>query len=299
MSTALAAQLQQLAAQRGGVAPSGAPVGPGASRGLGAAPSPGGSGPPAAASFLYEPREAAAMSMESVFEQGVGGLMQLCAIDGRFEPFHQTLFGLAAKKYAREVMSADENGRLDKSVATFLRLLGPHLLLRAAHKALEFLVRRYRIHVHSAHGLLRAFLPYHATPLFARAVRIAHLGAPDGGHGSGALGGARAWQWLAPVKASGLPLPRDALVARCASHPETLGCACELAAELVAAAPATPAGARARAARGRVRGGAGGRDARRRRGERHARRRRAPRLRAAARAAAAVRALPGLAGRRR
>ncbi|KAJ1633066.1 hypothetical protein T492DRAFT_557334, partial [Pavlovales sp. CCMP2436] len=126
-------------------------------------------------SFLYDAREASSLSMENVYESGVNGLLELCTVDARFEPFHHTLFGLAAKTYAREVMAPSENAKLDKSVCTFLRLLGPHLLLRSAHKALEFLVRRYRVHVHNAHTLLRAFLPYHQTALFARAVRIAHL----------------------------------------------------------------------------------------------------------------------------
>jgi hypothetical protein len=44
----------------------------------------------------------------------------------------------------RQQVSEKENKKLDQSVAAFLRLVSAHILLRPAHKALEYLLRRYR-----------------------------------------------------------------------------------------------------------------------------------------------------------
>lgn len=61
-----------------------------------------------------------------------------------------------------------------------------------------------------------AALPFHATHAFVRLVRVCALGGTP-------------WAWLAEAAAAGAPLPRAALVARCAADPATLAAVAALA----------------------------------------------------------------------
>ena len=44
----------------------------------------------------------------------------------------------------RDQMSKEANASLDKTLAAFLRALSPYFLLKATHKVLEYLIRRFR-----------------------------------------------------------------------------------------------------------------------------------------------------------
>ena len=68
------------------------------------------------------------------------------------------------------------NDKLDQSIAAFLRLLSPHFLLGAAHKVLEYFIRRYQVHDHNVEALLECALPYHETNYFARLLQLLKYG---------------------------------------------------------------------------------------------------------------------------
>jgi U3 small nucleolar RNA-associated protein 10 len=145
------------------------------------------------------------------------GFRELCALDARFEPFARTLFSPpSAGAPGREGLDAAGTARLDASLAAFARLVGPHIASPAASRALEYLVRRYRIGEAVPAALIGAALPFHATHAFVRLGRVC------------ALRGT-AWEWLEPSLAAGAPLPRAALVARAAADPATLAAVAGLA----------------------------------------------------------------------
>ena len=53
------------------------------------------------------------------------------------------------------VMQTPEmNKKTDDSIHSFLALLSPYFLLRPAHKALELLVRKYRVHDYNVDALV-------------------------------------------------------------------------------------------------------------------------------------------------
>lgn len=64
--------------------------------------------------------------------------------------------------------------------------------------------------------LVGAALPYHGTHAFVRLVRVCCLGGTP-------------WAWLGESAGAGVPLPRAALVARCASDPAALAAVASLA----------------------------------------------------------------------
>ena len=64
-----------------------------------------------------------------------------------FRTYEQTLFSPKSKETERLQLTSDENAALDEQITSFLRLLSPFFLLKPAHKALEYLIRKYRINV--------------------------------------------------------------------------------------------------------------------------------------------------------
>ena len=81
-------------------------------------------------------------------------------------------------------------------------------LLSPAHKALEWLVRAYKIHLYNAETLLSAFLPLHDSKMFAKLLEIVTL--PE------------SWSWLDASKENHVHIGRAELVRLCTSNPHYL-----------------------------------------------------------------------------
>ena len=118
---------------------------------------------------------------------GVNGFQLLCTLSDSFEQFNP-LFGPESENHNRELLSKDDNTRLDAQIRSFLRHLSPYYQLPAASKALEWLVRRYRVQEYSVDEIIRCVLPYHDTKLFVRTIQILEIRErPE-------------WAWLIPLR---------------------------------------------------------------------------------------------------
>ncbi|RMZ68626.1 hypothetical protein GMOD_00008352 [Pyrenophora seminiperda CCB06] len=123
-------------------------------------------------SLLFEPKIAASQSFETVYLICYEGYKDLCALDPRFLAFSKSLFSEQSKAEDRTQMTNDENQRLNTALEAFITLVGPRLLLKPAEKALEWLVRRFRIHEYNTECLVFTYLPYHNTPQFLALLSI-------------------------------------------------------------------------------------------------------------------------------
>lgn len=125
-----------------------------------------------AKSLLFEPKVAASQSFENVYLICYEGYRDLCALDSRFLSFSKSLFSEQSKVEDRTQMNKEENKKLNNILEAFITLVGPRLLLKPAQKAVEWLVRRFRVHEYNTQCLTLAFLPYHSTPLFLALLSI-------------------------------------------------------------------------------------------------------------------------------
>ncbi|KAF2120311.1 hypothetical protein BDV96DRAFT_485905 [Lophiotrema nucula] len=123
-------------------------------------------------SLLYEPRVAASQSFDNIYLICQEGFRNLCALDHRFLPFSKTIFSEQSKEEDRTQRTKKENQELDTVLEAFITLVGPRLLLKPAEKALEWLVRRFRVHEYNTECLVLTYLPYHATPQFLALLSI-------------------------------------------------------------------------------------------------------------------------------
>ncbi|XP_029842706.2 HEAT repeat-containing protein 1 [Ixodes scapularis] len=176
------------------------------------------------ASFLFDPREAAAVDNDTAFAIGVTGLEELVLLNEEFAEFERSLFSESSKFVERSVKTKAENVELDESIEEFLLLLSPYFLLRPAHKALEWLVYRFHVHQYNVDALLRCILPYHETRHFVRAVQLLDLSDKTS-----------RWHWLEGLQKPGIPLSKTALVNQCTKDPGLLKFICNLLVSMVKA----------------------------------------------------------------
>eukprot|EP00210_Caulerpa_lentillifera_P003817 g3646.t1 len=182
------------------------------------------------ATLLYDAKRATHFTAEDAFEIGLTGVFNfqrsffepksqgfevLCEMDRRFLPFRQTLFHSVPKE--REQLTVEELEELTQPISSFLKLLTDYFMFPAATKALEHLVRNYRIHVYYVNECMACCLLYHSTVEFQNFIRIMNLKETT------------IWYWLEDLQKSRLPLTRDILVKRCITDQSIFGFICSMA----------------------------------------------------------------------
>ncbi|KAF2230999.1 hypothetical protein EV356DRAFT_579615 [Viridothelium virens] len=117
-------------------------------------------------SLLFDPKDAVTQSFDTIYQICQEGFQELCLLDSRFIPFSRNLFSGQSKLEDRTQMTEKENEELDAVLERFLGLVSGRLLLKPAHKAVEWLVRRFRIHEYNTQITILTFLPYHESHIF-------------------------------------------------------------------------------------------------------------------------------------
>ena len=167
-------------------------------------------------SLLFDGKEAADIDVDTIHALGTNGLEELTALEPSFADFQDSLFSESCKTFERTVQTREVVDQLDSTLARFLRKLSTYLLLKPAHKCLEWLIRAYRVHSCNTDHLMECVLPYYETKLFARIVQLVPLKQQP------------SWQWLKPTQKEGTPLSRLTLVQHCISNPAFLSVVCEM-----------------------------------------------------------------------
>ncbi|KAG3139762.1 hypothetical protein PI126_g16317, partial [Phytophthora idaei] len=156
--------------------------------------------------FLYDQREAARLDDETVYNLAWNGLLELKQLDARFEELDADaqvakLFSRQRIHFHRAQISKQDEPELNAALDKVLDALSAYFLLGAAHKVLEFLVRRYEVHRYNVDAVMAMIVAYHESSWFVRMVRILHI---QNTH----------WEFMLGIKTQGTPLLRAALVQR-------------------------------------------------------------------------------------
>ncbi|KAG6035198.1 hypothetical protein E4U41_006223 [Claviceps citrina] len=161
-------------------------------------------------SLIWEPRVAAAQSYQTLYTICYAGFEELCQLDNRFLRFQSTIFSEDSQTQDRTQLSVADNEELDRHIEAFLRLTGSKLRLMPAIKAIEWLIRRFRIHEENTTLVLMTFLPYHTIPAFATLLSILPTKLPH------------EFRFLDPYVRSVTPPPRSVLIHQAVHHPQFL-----------------------------------------------------------------------------
>ncbi|KAK4190081.1 hypothetical protein QBC35DRAFT_461418 [Podospora australis] len=123
-------------------------------------------------SLIFEPRVAAGQTYAEIYTVCHEGFEELCRLDKRFSEFATTLFSEQSQEADRTQLTSEDNTALDRRIHSFLHLVGSRLRLMPAIKAVEWLLRRFRIHEFNTATLITTFLPYHTIPAFVTLLSI-------------------------------------------------------------------------------------------------------------------------------
>eukprot|EP00928_Gymnodinium_smaydae_P055441 TRINITY_DN3898_c0_g3_i1.p1 TRINITY_DN3898_c0_g3~~TRINITY_DN3898_c0_g3_i1.p1 ORF type:complete len:2298 (-),score=543.23 TRINITY_DN3898_c0_g3_i1:166-6987(-) len=153
-----------------------------------------------APSLLFAQEEAALQDAETVAALALRGISNLVALEPDVGVYARLFEGPAP---LRDMLTKEENGKLDADIRQLLLLVSPHLPIRAAQECVEGLLRRFQVHVWNVDDVLACALPYHDSPLFTRLLQ------------SLSIEGKPKWAWLQKFKAGPLTLVRSALAKYC------------------------------------------------------------------------------------
>ncbi|KAH7283024.1 hypothetical protein KP509_35G057300 [Ceratopteris richardii] len=153
-------------------------------------------------SILFDSREAADVDTVTLHSLALSGLEELVGANPIFAHFKKTLFSIESCHMDRELQSQEFNDSLNESIHNFLYMVSDFAILGAAHQTLEYLIRRFKIHIYNADDLIKFMLPYHETSLFVRIVQLTNIEKTR-------------WKFLEGVRKSGAAPRRDLLVQQC------------------------------------------------------------------------------------
>ncbi|KAJ1562614.1 HEAT repeat-containing protein 1, partial [Nowakowskiella sp. JEL0078] len=149
------------------------------------------------ASLLFDTVKAGDVDKDSIFAIGSNGFLELIQKDLTLSTFKEALFSERSKSWERMHETADESKKLDTVINNFLMRVSPLAMQQCTLKALEWLIRQFRINEFNSSELIECFLPYHDTPIFVKIVLIVDLNrAPE------------RWKFLRSIQSNGIPLTR-------------------------------------------------------------------------------------------
>ncbi|KAL4932043.1 snoRNA-binding rRNA-processing protein UTP10 [Aspergillus undulatus] len=123
-------------------------------------------------SLIFDKRVAGSQDFDTIYDICYRGFREICELDARFAQFERSIFSEQSKAQDRTEMTAEQNKELDTVLEAFLALVGGRLLLSPAVRAVEWLVRRFRVHEYNTQFTILTFLPYYSTPLFLNLLAI-------------------------------------------------------------------------------------------------------------------------------
>ena len=95
-------------------------------------------------SLLWHARDAEDVDLDTIAGMAQNGVAELAQLDGRLSALQETLLGPGVVRGpTRDLCTSEENDKNDKVVEVALRKLGPYFMLPAAHKVMEYLIRRF------------------------------------------------------------------------------------------------------------------------------------------------------------
>lgn len=159
---------------------------------------------------------------EGVLSLPHAGLEALCKLEPRFTGFRSSLFSQASVNFVRDQQTVETLENLEGVLSHFFDCLTEHFLSPGCFKALEYLIRKYRINEYNVHALLSMALPFHSTHEFVRLVQTLSLFNSQASQSIKSC-----WGWLSRMQESGASLPRDVLVQRCINDRAVFRALCE------------------------------------------------------------------------
>lgn len=126
-------------------------------------------------SLIYNPKTASTQDLEFIYENAIIALDELIEIEPKLAIFKRTIFSESSILIDRDVQTEEEIKNLNNATTSFLLLISSKWHLTPTLHAVEWLVRRFQIHIKNAEIFLLSTINYYKSPVFKRILNIVKL----------------------------------------------------------------------------------------------------------------------------
>ena len=125
----------------------------------------------AQSSLLFDFKYANAIDVETIYEIGYEGLIELSKIDENFTKYFKTLFEPTSKYYNREMSDSSEINKKDKELKQILIYLSKYFYNRNSHQVMEYLIKIYKVNIYLSEYFIIPFLCYYNNSIFIKMIQ--------------------------------------------------------------------------------------------------------------------------------
>ena len=125
----------------------------------------------AQSSLLFDFKYVNAIDVETIYEIGYEGLIELSKIDENFTKYFKTLFEPTSKYFNRDMSDSDEINKKDKELKSILVYLSKYFNDKNSHQVIEYLIKVYKVNIYLSEYFILPFLCYYNNTVFLKMIQ--------------------------------------------------------------------------------------------------------------------------------
>ena len=125
----------------------------------------------AQSSLLFDFKYTNAIDVETIYEIGYEGLIELSKIDENFTKYFKTLFEPTSKYFNREMSDNNEINNKDKELKSILIYLSKYFYNQNSHQVIEYLIKIYKVNIYLSEFFIFPFLCYYNSTVFLKMIQ--------------------------------------------------------------------------------------------------------------------------------
>ena len=122
----------------------------------------------AQSSLLFDFKYANKIDVETIFEIGYEGLIELSKIDESFTQYFKTIFEPTSKYFNREMIDETETRKKDNELKKLLINLSKYFYNTNTHQVMEYLIKVYKVNIFLTEYFIIPFLCYYNNTIFIK-----------------------------------------------------------------------------------------------------------------------------------
>ena len=122
-------------------------------------------------SLLFDFKYVNTIDVETVYEIGYEGLIELSKIDENFTKYFKTLFDSTSKYFNREMSDKEEINKKDKELKSILIYLSKYFNNQNSHQVIEYLIKVYKVNIYLSEYFILPFLCYYNNKIFLKMIQ--------------------------------------------------------------------------------------------------------------------------------
>lgn len=119
-------------------------------------------------SLLFDFRHINKIELDTLYEIGYEGLLELAKQDETFGKYLKLLFSSTSKYFNRDMIPSNEIKEYDEHLKQLIHALSKYFTTKPAHQVIEYLIKVYQVNLHLCDEMIFSFLCYHSQSVFIK-----------------------------------------------------------------------------------------------------------------------------------